>query len=576
MAGFRCDPLEALTRQLTFSPVAQRRRQIERAEELYWHLDPEQNYPLDDLIQRITQHKPYLTNEAVTLVGRAVRDDLLVMVEHLSATLKDRDEDFDPPALNLDELAERWNVSKKTISRYRRQGLFARKLLSPGGRQRLGFLVDSIERFEDRYASMLQRAGRFQRLGDSEQQRILAEARRLAEQNDAADHHVIEQLASSTGRSVEAIRLLLRSHDEQATEPIFPEHSTPLRPDQQQTIFAAYHRGESMAELARQYDRAPDAIYRALHLRHAAALRRLRIEYVSNATFELPDAEAVILGSSPAAPDELDDAERREQELHRVQTTDTLPPYLRSVLDRPVLDAENERILFVRLNYLKYLARRWRRGLDRYRPRFADLDRIETALRYASSLRHRLSRDYLRLVIAAAQKHALDRAEPRAQTLELIHLGHQTLLEAIEEHDVARGHRFSAYANWRLLRAFAAEQRWDQPALSLRSEPEPAAWPAVFSADLLTLRDAPQTRQHLKQLMVPLSDVQHTLIAHHLGLPDDGDQPVMPLTLAEAGKRLDLNPARARRLEHEALVVMRRHAERIEIQLDRWLPGPAW
>ncbi len=577
MPGFRCQPLEDLTRQLTFSPAAQRRRQLDRAEELYWQLEDEANYKLNHLIQRITRYKIDPTDEEITLVGKAVRDDLLLLVERLSVTLNDRPEDFDPPALNLDELARRWSVTRKTLSRYRQQGLFARKLVSPTGRRRLGFLIDSIERFEDRHAGSLQRAARFRRMDETERRSIIDRAHRLSGLTDAPDHRIIEQLAESTGRSVEAIRLLLRSHDEQAGKPVFPQHSAPLRPDQQQAIFIAYHRGESVAKLAEQYDRAHDAIYRAVNLRHAAALRRLPIDCVANPTFDLPDAESVILGSQPGPADEKDLSQAKERELHRVQAGDRLPHYLHRAIARPVLDAETERSLFVRLNYLKHLAHRERRALDRYRPRFADLDRIETHLRHAAALRHRLSRDYLKLVIVAAQKHTTADADAANEaTLELIHLGHRTLLDAIEQFDVTRGNRFSAYANWRLLRAFAEERRWDKPALSLRSAPEPAVWPDVLSADLLTLRDAEQTQRMLETLLNPLSGPQRALVIAHLGIPQDGDQPQPPKTLAKAGHALDLHAATARRQEHEAQVALRRTAETMQIQLDHFLPSPAW
>ena len=48
--------------------------------------------------------------------------------------------------LSIEELARRFNVSTKTISRWREHGLVAQRY-SVGGRRRVGFLADAVERF---------------------------------------------------------------------------------------------------------------------------------------------------------------------------------------------------------------------------------------------------------------------------------------------------------------------------------------------------------------------------------------------------------------------------------------------
>ena len=65
--------------------------------------------------------------------------------------------------LTVEELAKRFSVSTKTISRWRRQGLISRRFVMDG-RKRVGFLQSSVDRFVERNQERVQRGSQFSQL----------------------------------------------------------------------------------------------------------------------------------------------------------------------------------------------------------------------------------------------------------------------------------------------------------------------------------------------------------------------------------------------------------------------------
>ena len=81
--------------------------------------------------------------------------------------------------LSIEDLANRFNVSTKTISRWRDHGLVAERHLV-GGRRRVGFLASAVERFIRDNPLRIERGSRFSQLSQEEHDRIIGWARRLA------------------------------------------------------------------------------------------------------------------------------------------------------------------------------------------------------------------------------------------------------------------------------------------------------------------------------------------------------------------------------------------------------------
>ncbi len=566
MPEFQCEPLAALVRQLVYAPPPRRRQQIDRAEALYGQIEPEHHYPLEWVTLQITSYRPEGEEEPVTLVGEAVRQDLLLLVEALSDSLDDSFDDYDPRPFDLDGLCARLRVSAKTIGRYRREGLFARRLRGRDGRRRLAFLPASVERFLDAHGGPVRQAARFSRMDDKTRHAIITRARRIASHVDTSPFAVARHLAGKYQRSTEAIRRLLIQHDRRDPRTaIFRAHTGPLTLEQQREIHRAYHRGESVSALARRYGKARDAVYRAINHRRAAALKQLDLRCIKSPTFDRPDAEPVILGGALSdvikASDRGAEEQRPANRLGEEKVLEALPAYVRDIYEAPMLDQSTEQALFVRYNFLKYRARQRRQALDRHRPAAGALDRIETYLRRAVTVKEQLARSYLRLVVSVARRHSVSARAGDESLIDLVGEGNVVLLDAIETFDAGRGNRFSTYLSWALMRHFATRRRKSERAMA-RPAAEAMAeyWPVAMNPALAAGEQAEHTRHTLGRLLGELDDRERLVLTRHFGLAE-GDAPSPePRTLAEVGEELGISAERARQIEHAALDKLRRAA----------------
>src|SRR3982751_583515 len=179
MAKFRIDTLDDLARQLTFSPHDTRVAQIAAAEDFLHTLDPAKAYPLDFVIFRITGYHPKHA-ERLLFPGEALQHDLGQLIETVSDSLDQHSAALAEPVLSIDDVTEKFNVTSKTIQRWRRKGLPARRFIFPDGKRRVGFLLSSVERFFSGHQEQVVRGMNFSQMDDAERDEILCRARRLA------------------------------------------------------------------------------------------------------------------------------------------------------------------------------------------------------------------------------------------------------------------------------------------------------------------------------------------------------------------------------------------------------------
>ncbi|QNN25087.1 sigma-70 family RNA polymerase sigma factor [Planctomycetales bacterium ZRK34] len=573
MPAFLSQSFQRLCRQLAFAPPARRRLQIDNAEQLYWQIDPDRNYPLDFLVFRITGYRPD-TSDGTTLVGAAARRDLLLLVDELSKTLDERFSDYDPRPLDQPAVCDKLNVSAKTITRYRRQGLFARRLIWPDGKRRLAFLPQSVDRFTESRRDKLQQAARFNRIDEPTRHQIITRARRIASRVQVTPFAVAEHLSKKFDRSTETIRLLLLAHDKRDPRvAIFPDHTPPLTAKQQRIIHRAYHRGISVARLARRFNKSRTAVYRAINHRRAAAILQLDIRYVANPVFQRADADEVIL--APAAAPESTTAAIAAISATAPPSLESLP-LLSKLTDQPPLSPQQEQTLFVRYNYLKFRAAERRNTLDRYDPNSGILDEIETHLRRAVAIKHQLVRANMRLVVSVARKHLTgSHRSDRLNLPDLVGDGSIVLLEAVETFDPARGNRFSTYLTWALMRRFA------QSTATVTAAPRQSGleyWPAAMNPAIAAVEQAEQVAATLERLLARLDDRERFIITRHFGLTDpaaDDDAESSDLAaqpLSRVAEQLGISAERARQIEHRAMQKLRRAATAQGLSLN---PGDA-
>lgn len=562
IGGFENREFAAFARQLHFAPAKRRRTHLERAEELYWRVKANEDYPLDFVVFRITHYRPD-SLELKTIPGRTLRHDLLRFVEELSATIEDGPDHFDPPPLTLKQLCEQLGVTTKTIQRYRRQGLFARRVLWPDGRRRLVFLPRSVERFLDsRGEEAKQSAKRFSRIDEPTQHELVSRARRLVARRPAlTPFQVARHLSEKSDRSTEAIRQLLLRHDRcDPRVAIFPRHVPPLTHKQQRVIHRAWRRGVSVSRLCRRFAKSRNAIYRAIHRRRAAAIRQLRLDYVASPTFKRPDAEQVILDSKLPPP-----RGGKRKPGNRSADAD-----VRLLYDEEPHTPTLERALFARYNFLKYQAAKLREQLHPTEPRSRELDQIETYLRWAVAIKVRIFRANVRLVVSVARKHLATQSAVRGggPTLdELIAEGNRVLLGCIETFDIARRNRFASYLGWALMRCFAAAPVRHADAASPTATSLDAAvgeyWPVALNPAQAAARDAEESAMVFGRLLDRLDEQERIIVTRHFGVGDDPLN-VEPQSLAAVAATLEMPVERARRIERRALVKIRRAAGELD------------
>lgn len=177
--------------------------------------------------------------------------------------------------------------------------------------------------------------------------------------------------------------------------------------------------------------------------RRADELLQTEIDFIANPAFRQPDAEAEILDHS-AAQSQLDEPASSATSPPR-----DLPAHLARLCERPLLTAEEERILFRRMNYLKYRANVLRSQLDPDNLCTEDLERAEHLLSEAMIIRDQIAQANMRLVISVVKKFVT----PQHSFDEMLSDGIMTMLYAIDKFDYDRGFRFSTYAYRSIARA---------------------------------------------------------------------------------------------------------------------------
>lgn len=456
---FLCSPLATLAEALAQATTERLRGFVRKAERLHDELDTTAAYPLDYLAWRITGQRHFADSEEELLPGEAVAADLRLLIGVLSR--KAPTPIAEEPAATQDELAIRLNVSTKTLARWRARGLrwrwVTRGVGTAEARPELGFAPEAVERFTAAHARLVEKAGRFTQMSADDRAKLLRRARRLAAASGASLNQVALHLSKRSGRALETVRQLLIQHDrEHADEPIFVDRTGPLSPRDRRLIARAYRMRVPVTKMALRFRRTRTTIYRAIHQRRAATLLRVRLDFTPSPTFRRDDADAVFLRPLPPPADELP------------ATADPmldLPPELRPLYRRALPDPDAAESMIVRRHFLRYKAETLRGTLNPSDPRAGDLDRIEAWLRDAAAVRDRVVLDHLPVVLAVARRHLASGPTAggvNARLLELIELGQEVLIDAVETYDYTRGapgrgRGFEAYLTFLLMRAFAQE-----------------------------------------------------------------------------------------------------------------------
>jgi len=404
MRTYAYKAMAELAAELAAGLVRLRKGYVDAAEALMQIITPDREYPYDFVLYRITGYRSRGAKPAAApMSGRKLREDLQRLMLDVCESFALHSDDYSETVYDTASLARRFSVSTKTIQRWRSRGLPTRRLIFLDGKRRIAFLDSSVRWFVDKRRDQIDRSVRFTQLTASQRREIIRRARRMASFTHCTLSDVARRLAAKTGRAVETIRYTIRRHDlENPQEAVFPRLTSPLGDQEKAAIYRRFLRGASVPDLAEHYLRTRGSIYRVINEMRARQLISRPINYVYNPQFELPNADEIFL-SGPEVVKVAQAAKAKQGKLSKAPKD--LPPYLRSLYSVALLDAEQERKLFGRYNYLKHKADQLRKKIDVNRIRTSQLKEIERLLLQANVVKNAIVRANLRLVVSIAKKH---------------------------------------------------------------------------------------------------------------------------------------------------------------------------
>ena len=553
--------LEQLLAQLRFAPQKQCLKQLDAAEKLLTIIDPDMEYPFDFVCFRITGFQPKDLPQQQPIKGDHLADDLHIFISRLSAGLAQPVAQQNEKVYNIEELAATFGVSTKTIHRWRRRGLSARRFIFEDGKQYLGFAQSALDRFIEAHPNLVARAKIFVRMTDGQKQQIIKQATVLAAENKLSRFQIINRIADKTGRAHETIRLILLNHEkEHPDKPIFKKPSGVVDPEQAAELYKLFKQGTDIRELMRRFNRSRSSIFRLIKQRRAKALLAIKIEFISSKEFLKENAGEKIL-AEPIKVQKPTSAESFE--TFQLIGEHLLPDYLQTRKETPGLNRERERRLFRRYNYLKYLAVTTRAGMKPTRVSSERLKQIEDYLAEAETIRKTIVGANLRLVVSIASRHVTS----GASFLDLVSRGNFALIKAVEEFDYTTGLRFSKRASLNIAKEYAkvsgkSTQLSRKRAASLadiqRDMRETAA------ADFAAIE---RERRSLTQVIKnELNEREQYVILNHFGLTGSPIKKKKK-TLNEIGNELSLTKERVRQIELLALQKLRQSLSSKEFEL---------
>jgi len=537
--------------QVRLATRAEKLEHVNRAEKLLAEVESSRSYPYEYLCYRIAEYRPQ-ASAGIVVPGKDVAHDLRLFVEDVSDSANVSVEDAGEPVHTVEELSKMFNVSTKTISRWREQGLVSRRFLFDGKRKRVGFLRSSVERFVSQNTERVRRGERFSQLTEDERRDMIERARRLVRAGGCPSE-VARRVAQHMNRSIETVRYTLKQFDKQHPEQaVFPEQTGILTDEVKKKLYQQSRRGESVDSLARRFCRTRTTIYRVLNEMRGGRILELPLDYMYHESFDRPSLEKEILGPTPVVPGPS----------KKLRGPSGLPPYLAALYEVPLLTREQEGHLFRKFNYLKHKATRLRQKLDPARARTSLMNEIEKLYDEAVKIKNEIVQANLRLVVSIAKRHVTGSEDFFA----LVSDGNMSLIRAVEKFDYSRGNKFSTYASWAIMKNYARTipEEFKRRDRFRTSQDELFTSKQDARSDEVGQESAQRQRlQQIERILSRLDERERQIIVSRFGL----DHSREPLTLKEVGSEMGVTKERIRQLESRALDKARLAAEEDHVEV---------
>jgi len=520
LARYRNAPVAELARQFAFTPRARKLEQLARLRQFAPKLDPRQAYPYDFICYQITRFRPVDAPHAV-FDGASLKTDLMTLLHALSDSLDLPIQWAGEPVVGLDEVCRAYDVSLKTLRRWRARGLVALRFIFPDRRKRTGICQSDLEAFVESHPDIIGRTSAYSYIDASTHRAILGRAFELSLHDELTATEAVGRLAREFSCSHAAVRSLLQDYEAKHPEaPIFAPAGDPLSHEERRQILALYRHGCPTGELARSFLLGRSTVQRVMRELVVEEILGREWRYVACPRFDEPNAEAALLAGLS-----LEGLEARGVE--------------------GPLDAEQEEQTFRQYNFLKCLLARASEDLSPSRLVPAQVERLVRLHDMAIAVRNCLLVANLRLVVHLATRHL---ASGRRLD-DLVSDGTVSLMQAIEGFDYTRGVRFSTYASWAIRKNFAksipreahvhhTEVTGTQELIDSTAGEAPAAPQRDYKEVL---------RSTVASLLLELSPRERDVVVARFGIGRQAE------TLEQVGRRFQVSRERIRQIEARAL-----------------------
>jgi len=569
MRQIKNENLARLLLQLRFTPVTKRRKQLDAAERLLAIIKPDKEYPFDFVHFHITSFYPKIEIDQQLIKGEQLLEDLRIFISKLSVQLACPAAEQKEKVYTIEELAAAFGVSTKTIYRWRKCGLIARKYIFDAGQRRLGFLQSAVDKFTQKNPGLIAKAQNFKRLTKKQKQQIIRQARRLSAKTKLSRYQIMEQIAAKIGRAHETVRYTLLQYEKSHPQrTVFNKPVRIISPTDAAELYRLYSQGVSIAELMERFSRNRSSVYRIINQQRARALLAKKIEFIESVEFLQAGAREKILAARNwklETGNWLNGNSNNQLPITNYQSKlgeHLLPEYLQTLKDSPVLNRERELELFRRYNYLKFLAWKNRADIKLSHVSGDKLTEIENYLAQAEAIKKIIVEANLRLVVSIASKHTTS----GTSFLELVSKGNFALIKAVEEFDYTKGFRFSKFASLNIAKEYAkvSGKSTELSRKRAASLAETQRSLGTATADIATIERA---RQSLTQVIKDeLDEREQYVILNHFGLV--GSKVIKKTkTLKQIGEDLCLTKERVRQIELIALQKLRHSLSSEEFEL---------
>lgn len=291
--------------------------------------------------------------------------------------------------------------------------------------------------------------------------------------------------------------------------------------------------------------------------KRAAALLKRDIDYIPNEKFP-----AVEPGAAPSADvfAALADTAPSASAVKKRVASELGTPLARAC-EMPLLTAKQERALFERMNYLKFVAAQRREWIDMDEPDEIALAEAEAALDEAEVIRNRIVGANVRLVISIIKTFA-DAKNPFD---ELASEGILSMMHAVEKFDYDRGFRFSTYATRAIRRNLyrSLVQRQKE-----RSRYASAATDATLEVadernqSAISEHRWAELQGHLKRMLAQLDPRERQIVRARFGMDKTGKVQ----TLQALARSLGVCKERVRQLEKRAIDKLQKMVRDVKIE----------